>query len=295
MKKELGIYYWDVHNNFGDLINPWLWPQYFTELSFFDCAKKEDGVYDAPDKELLVGIGSLLNERFPIAKNTYVLGAGVGYGKPREFDDSVKIYCVRGPKSAKVLGLDKSKGIIDPGVLVNKFIKTEEQKHFKFSYMPQITSVIKCSGIWETVCNDLDFGYLDPLHSVDETLKRIQQTEVLLTESMHGAIIAEALGVPWIPIVTRKEILSFKWQDWCESVNLEYNPIQISPIYEPWKPSFLRDIKAKVSHIKARNELKKAVLIKPTLGNEAVLKAKISELDDTLMTFQEDMLKRDFR
>jgi len=295
MKKELGIYYWDVHNNFGDLINPWLWPKYFKDLTFFDCAKKEDGILKAPDKELIVGIGSLLNERFPIAKKCYVLGSGVGYGKPRDFDDSVEVYCVRGPKSASVLGLDKSKGIIDPGVLVNKFITNEEVKRYKYSYMPQISSVVKCSGVWEKICNDLSFGYLDPLHSVDETLKRIQQTEVLLTESMHGAIIAEALRVPWIPIVTRQEILSFKWQDWCESIDLEYKPIQISPIYEPWKNSFARDVKAKLSHRKAKEQLKKTASIRPTLGKESTLNAKIAQLDDTLLGFQYDMLKRDMK
>jgi succinoglycan biosynthesis protein ExoV len=292
MKNDLGIYYWDVHHNFGDLINPWLWPKYFPELTFFDSAKRKDGVFEALNDELVVGIGSLLNERFPIAKKTYVIGAGVGYGKPRSFDDSVKVYCVRGPKSAEILGLDKSMGIIDPGVLVNKFITKNDEKRYKFSYMPQITSVVKCSGVWEQICKDLSFGYLDPLHSVDETLKRVQQTEVLLTESMHGAIIAEALRVPWIPIVTRQEILSFKWQDWCESVNLEYSPTQISPIYEPWKSSFLRDIKGKISHSKAKAELKKASMVKPVMGNESILNGKISQLDDRLMTFKQDMLTR---
>ena len=292
MSKELGIYYWDVHNNFGDLINPWLWPKYFNDLNFFDCAKKEDGIYQAPEQELLVGIGSLLNERFPQAKKTYVLGSGVGYGKPREFDDSVKIYCVRGPKSASVLGLDRSKGIIDPGVLVNKFPIPETKKMYKFAYMPQISSVVNCPDVWETICEDLSFGYLDPRHTVDETLKRIMQTEVLLTESMHGAIIAEALRVPWIPIVTRQEILSFKWEDWCESVNLNYAPIQMSPIYKPWKKSFLRDIKAKLSYSAAKSELKKASKTMPMLGKESVLKDKISQLDDVLLGFEQEMLKR---
>ncbi len=284
----LQIYYWDVHNNFGDLINPWLWPKLMPEIDMEPLPKKEDGIVDAGDKDVLVGIGTLLNARFPKGRKLYVMGSGVGYGELPPLGDNTKIYCVRGPLSAKALDLPESYAAIDAGVLVNRFLPEAPSVKYKFSYMPQISSVVKCPGVWEKVCNELGFGYLDPTYSVDQTIQNIRETEVLLTESMHGAIIAEALRVPWIPIVTRQEILGFKWQDWCYSINEEYSPISVPPIYEKYKDSFLRNMKEKLSIQKAKSMLIKASKNKPTLGKESVLNSKSEYLLEKIELFRED-------
>jgi succinoglycan biosynthesis protein ExoV len=51
---------------------------------------------------------------------------------------------------------------------------------------------------------------------------------------MHGAIIADALRIPWVPISAfnsrhEKDTHSFKWADWCGSVDVEFEPLRLPP------------------------------------------------------------------
>jgi succinoglycan biosynthesis protein ExoV len=54
---------------------------------------------------------------------------------------------------------------------------------------------------------------------------------------MHGAIAADALRIPWIPIITSPRMLTFKWQDWCSSLGLKYKPYYILPLGKFYPPS----------------------------------------------------------
>ena len=267
---------------------PGLWPKLMPEINMEPFPKKEDGIVDAGDRDVLVRIGTLLNARFPKSRKLYVMGSGVGYGERPSLGDNTKINCVRGPLSAKALDLPESYAPIDAGVLVNRFLPDAPKVKYKFSYMPQISSGVKCPGVWEKICHELDFGYLDPTYSVDTTIRNIRETEVLLTESMHGAIIAEALRVPWIPIVTRQEILPFKWQDWCYSINEQYEPVHVSPIYEKYRESLFRNMKEKISINKSMSMLKRASQTQPTLGKLEVLNSKSKYLLEKIEQFKKD-------
>ena len=79
-------------------------------------------------------------------------------------------------------------------------------------------------GDWRQVCRLAGIHYIDPEASVDRVLCDIQETRLLLTEALHGAIAADALRVPWVATRAYGFILKFKWHDWCESVGLTYRP-----------------------------------------------------------------------
>ena len=96
--------------------------------------------------------------------------------------------------------------------------------------MPHIHHSNYAGSVWREICGQLGFSYIDPSWPVEQVLNAIGQTEVLLTEAMHGAIAADALRTPWIPIVTSARILGFKWHDWCASVGLSYQPQYINPL-----------------------------------------------------------------
>ena len=212
------LYYWQKGNgkeNFGDNLNPWLWNQIMP------------GYLDDDPKITFIGIGTLINEKLPNrtsqASIRILFSTGVGNGKSLpEINPSYKFYCVRGLLSAKKLGLDSSLAITDAAILTRKYYKVPTQKKiYKFSFMPHRKLVY--SG-WKDVCQDLGFGYIDPTWSTEKVLEALSKTEILLAEAMHGAIVADALRIPWIPIVTYKNIPSFKWEDWCSSIQLEYSP-----------------------------------------------------------------------
>jgi succinoglycan biosynthesis protein ExoV len=46
---------------------------------------------------------------------------------------------------------------------------------------------------------------------------------------MHGAIIADYFRTPWIPVKISRKILDFKWHDWCESIDVQYEPVLLQP------------------------------------------------------------------
>jgi len=47
---------------------------------------------------------------------------------------------------------------------------------------------------------------------------------------MHGAIVADALRVPWLPVCCNDDILAFKWQDWLSTLKLPYEPSRITSL-----------------------------------------------------------------
>jgi succinoglycan biosynthesis protein ExoV len=84
---------------------------------------------------------------------------------------------------------------------------------------------------WEKICRGINFGYIDARWPIEKVLAAIASTEVILTEALHGAIVADALRIPWIPVHSTSGISRFKWQDWCMSVDVEYKPHCISRLW----------------------------------------------------------------
>ncbi|HRG56916.1 MAG TPA: hypothetical protein PLG56_12795, partial [Lacunisphaera sp.] len=60
-------YYRDPIGNFGDDLNPWIWTSLLPEI------------LDGDDKELFLGIGTVINSAVPAAPRKLVFGAGLGY------------------------------------------------------------------------------------------------------------------------------------------------------------------------------------------------------------------------
>lgn len=212
-------YYKDRVGNFGDDLNPWLWSRLIPEI------------IDQDEHTLFVGIGTILNDDIPDAEQKVVFGSGVGLGGVPRLDDSWHIYCVRGPLTASALGLPEEKAITDPAALLRTVDLPAAVHHAPVSFIPHLESQLRARirGIdLEAACEGLGIHYIDPQASVNEVLAEIQGSEVVLAEAMHGAIVADALRVPWIPIQLYDHILDFKWKDWCRSVQLQYHPIRWS-------------------------------------------------------------------
>lgn len=215
--------YPDGRQNFGDYLNLWLWD------------KLIPNILDEDETTAFVGLGTLINDALPRrtsrAKKRIIFSTGAGYEAAMPvIDESYFIYCVRGPISAKLIDVSPDLAIADGAILVRRFIAPTSHKIYKFSYMPHYNFAGKS---WKAACEKLGFGYIDPSDPVETVLEQINQTEILLAEAMHGAIVADALRVPWIPITTHPTILATKWQDWCLSMNLNYQPIPITRLQQP--------------------------------------------------------------
>jgi len=212
-------YYVDPEGNFGDDLNPLVWNYYIPEL------------LDDDPETLFVGIGTLLNERVPSARRKVVFGSGAGYFAYPTLDASWDIRCVRGPRTADALGLDARLAITDPALLLAAmpdFAAPVAPRH-AVSFVPHHAS--KRRGDWAAICAMAGVHYLDPAASVADMIEGIRSSELVVCEAMHGAIVADAFRVPWIPVVCYGHILSFKWEDWCQSLGMTYRPTHLPAIH----------------------------------------------------------------
>lgn len=228
----------DKATNFGDDLNQWLWPKLAPEL--FETAshpfKHDDTVF--------VGTGTLLNHRLASrlqpANKLIIFGTGAGYEQPLQTAPlSWKICCVRGPLSAKQLGLPAQTAITDGGLLIAKAFTPSASvntERVSCSFMPHVHSASDAGDRWQRICQLAGIRYIDPRWPVEQVLNAINSSDRLLTEAMHGAIAADALRVPWIPVTTTPRIYAFKWQDWCASMDVFYHPYRLPALkqYHRW-------------------------------------------------------------
>ncbi|MBW4557081.1 MAG: polysaccharide pyruvyl transferase family protein [Trichormus sp. ATA11-4-KO1] len=285
-------------SNFGDNLNPWIWERLLP------------GMFDQDQTITFVGIGSLLNEYIPKAQKTVVFGSGVGYGKGLpKIDESWKIYCVRGKLSAKALGVASELAVTDSAVLIRRLYQHNSSKVSQFAFMPHIDHAIIGDTTWKFICEQARIAYIDPRWPIEQVLSAISQTEVLLAEAMHGAIIADALRVPWIPVLTSSKILPFKWHDWCSSIDVEYQPNYVMPSKQLYPPGsrFRLALSYSINSFKQapqrflkafwEDDVKKMAIqladivktSKPILSNESRIEQLTVKLEERLEQFKKDV------
>jgi succinoglycan biosynthesis protein ExoV len=229
----------DPGGNFGDDLNPWLWNRLFPGL--FSGELYHDPRQRTPfadDEPLFVGIGTLLNSRIPARNPKIVFGSGVGYGDAPPLDATWRIRFVRGPLTAEVLKLPASMAIADPALLAADRFTPDVPRVRDIAYMPHCASIR--SGEWDAVCAEAGVRLIDPRWPVERVLQSIANTSVLLTEALHGAILADAFRVPWVPVRTQPAVLEFKWQDWCRSIGVNYAPVALCSLWKPQGGTFNR-------------------------------------------------------
>ncbi|MEO0868754.1 MAG: hypothetical protein AAFY17_09965, partial [Cyanobacteria bacterium J06642_11] len=219
----------DGQPNFGDELNTWLWPQLLPDF------------FDEDDTVQFVGTGTLLNQRLPerttTAKKLIVFSSGAGYEQPlKAIPPHWHIVCVRGPLSTQRLGLPTEKAIADGGILVRRCFTPPATKQHRYGFMPHVHHANFAGEAWEKLCKTVGIHYIDPRWPIERVLAAISTTDVLITEAMHGAIVADALRTRWIPVITSPRILRFKWQDWCASIGVPYRPWIFLPLpqYAPY-------------------------------------------------------------
>jgi succinoglycan biosynthesis protein ExoV len=269
----------DQVKNFGDDLNLWLWDRIMP------------GVLDNDPETIFVGIGTLLNEGPAVYKRKVVFGSGVGYGPLPRIDDSWKIYCLRGPLSARALGQPENLAITDGAMLLRSVVSRQGvRKIWKFSYMPHVTSAFDGEHSWKVICENLGFGYIDPRWPIPKVIEAIQSTECLMTEAMHGAIVAEAVRVPWIAVKTRDEILSFKWHDWCASLKLSYHCETLPTLWpSEMRGNWVVSLKNRWKRDFLGSKLRRiARSVRPTSSQESVLNQAVERLQGKLDEFRSD-------
>ena len=208
-------------SNFGDELNTLLWPTLLP------------GFFDEDPAQRFLGIGSVLDRRHPA--DTVKLVAGAGYGgyepKPRLTED-FRICWVRGPRTAAAVGLPASMGLGDPAALVPATLGVAANPGNAIGFMPHFESVAR--GAWQEVAAQTGFQLLDPRDPPLLVLQAIAGCRLVLSEALHGVIVADALRIPWVPLRPQAPVHRAKWQDWADTVGLSirFHPLPASSAAE---------------------------------------------------------------
>ncbi|MEL6938545.1 MAG: polysaccharide pyruvyl transferase family protein [Cyanobacteria bacterium J06598_1] len=224
-------------------LNSWLWPQLDAALG------TELFGTDADQAIELVGSGALGYDTLRSSgdrKQLVIFGTGLSSAPalpavPLSWD----IRCVRGPLSADRLGLPVGKAITDAGLLVSLVFEASSERE-GCSFIPQMQHASEAGESWQRICEQSGIRYIDPRWPIEQVLRAIASSERVLAESVTGAIMAEALRIPWIPIASSPRVCAFEWQDWCTSLNVFYHPYRLPALksYRPWALGFQANMHA---------------------------------------------------
>ena len=133
------------------------------------------------------------------------------------------VFFVRGPLTCSNLGLSSNLAITDGAYLLRDQIFSfakHEKKHFKYGVIPHHNALSK--KIFNKLEHNNDHVQLiDPVLSTEEFIKKVAQCEKVICESLHGAIIADILSVPFCIRQTTQQFDSFKFLDWTSSMGID--------------------------------------------------------------------------
>jgi len=202
--------------NFGDDLNLALWPRLAPAL----FAEEEDG-------DGFLGIGTVIGMRLDGLRRVHVFSSGAGYAPIDRTARPYRFHCVRGPLTARLLGLERDRAVTDGALLTP--LAEGFPRHVAPCGRVAVVPHYESGPRWREACQLAGFSYIDPSRPPAEVIADIAGAGLVLTESLHGAIIADSYGIEWIPFATSRNFSVFKWVDWTMSVGVDLAVATVPP------------------------------------------------------------------
>lgn len=203
--------WWHVGRpNFGDDLTPDLFQRLTGQPVRFEPNRA------APH---ILGMGSILSK---------ATGASIvcGSGLIEPAGAAIRIrraVSVRGELSLRALATRPDDVLLgDPAVLVSEFVAPPAQKNWRFGFVPHVRSVDR----W-TAWNVRGHKLIDPAAPAWEVVDAIAACEVVVSQSLHGVIVADALGVPSVWVAPSREMRGgrFKFDDYFTTIDAPKDPV----------------------------------------------------------------------
>jgi hypothetical protein len=201
----------------------------------------------------LLAIGSVLWERTfeRISEPVDVWGCGWrGTPLSAAVMERVQIHAVRGPRTVTGLALPANTPLGDPALLLPQLKAMDIRHHGRTLVVPHFFRIDQISALQRchlTGCDELlsirvigtsipglrllprqlagivrawvQLGI--PVRTVWQTIHRIAGAAFVLTGSLHGAILAQAYGVPWAAFDDGYVDVPEKWYDWADYLGIQ--------------------------------------------------------------------------
>ncbi len=198
--------------NFGDDINLQLWERLFPNLA------------DLNGKVLFYGVGTLLDGRHDQSIKKVVLGTGIGEAHAALADANWDFRWVRGPKTASEFGLSNDHALGDSAILWPE-LTTGHDILGPIGLIPHCTTWD--SYDWIKVASNAGMVAINPQQAPSIVINQMRSCSRVLAESLHGAICADAMGIPWAACVLAHRFNEFKWRDWLATINRPFAPLMM--------------------------------------------------------------------
>jgi succinoglycan biosynthesis protein ExoV len=204
------LYYFKaVRGNFGDDLNSWLWDDLIP------------GWRDVWPDRVMVGVGTILNNKMPAGVPKIILGSGCGYADPASAQllAECRVLAVRGPRTAALVGAGPDVPALDPAALLPTLPRfSGVAPHGQVVLVPLHSSMALLD--WHKVARSIGAVLVSPEDDAEHVIRMIAGASQVITESMHGAIVSDAFGVPWTAFGFHHLFNRNKWQDWASSLNV---------------------------------------------------------------------------
>jgi hypothetical protein len=206
--------FWNKIRNCGDAITAYLL-QNVLNLS---------PVTVPADQPHLLATGSIF---FLANRNSYIWGSGMLHPEA-EFGDipSANIRAVRGKKTLALLqSRRKDVGQLplgDPGILVDYLYKNAAFRSLPVKYRAAVIPHHRSINTLPIARGrkDPEICIVDMRDSSLLPLEQIQQSEVVISQSLHGLVFASALNKPYVWVSDKQdERWTFKFEDWFTTVD----------------------------------------------------------------------------
>jgi succinoglycan biosynthesis protein ExoV len=279
--------------NFGDELNEWLIPRVLP------------GLLDDDESNLLLAIGSILYDHHPQNVRKIVFGSGYGgYTAVPKLDASWDVRCLRGPLTARALGVGEDKVAGDTAILLRDHYQSVAKNRWPVSFIPHFQSIRR--GHWQRVCRLAGVNFIDPRQSVDTVLSQISASGLIVSEAMHGVITSDALRIPWIAVTPIDTAHHMKWHDWAGALDVRVRFQKVGPtslreqFFGSSRNGFVHSRPGRVAGLpvdlylimKAAAALRRVVSTEPQLSSDAAIERATDKLRTAAATLIHSYSKR---
>lgn len=222
--RSIPSYWWDHRLNFGDLIGPWI-----VERLSGRPTHNTIGLPNAGDA--LVGVGSLISSLQ--RPGTTIWGSGLIAPLDQRAADRLKtrkparILAVRGRRTRdeliKHLGWDVPEVYGDPALLIDRLYTPPAESAIDAAYSV-CPHYLHAREIAARVATDDAAQLIDVERDAESVVTEIATSRAVVSTSLHGLIIAQAYGVPWVWLRIDDRKLAgdaFKFEDFFTTLDRE--------------------------------------------------------------------------
>jgi hypothetical protein len=222
----MNVYWWSSRNgtkNLGDEITAHILER------LIGCSFFKSGMHDAD----IISTGSILGwvyeSQSPLmitrSKRLSVLGSG--FMRPQtvvQKKDYLNFCFVRGYLTKNILGnqVDPELAVGDPGIVLSDIVSRDiTEKRYKYGIIPHIGSYGR-QGFFENFDNLNNKIFIDfRTNDVDGVVEKMRQCEIIISQSLHGLIFSDSLGLPnvWLDTGDLHAGGCFKFYDYFSTIN----------------------------------------------------------------------------